>query len=170
MKEVSLHPALVGALLWLILTMLAKSIGKRVTPDNSKAGDLALQIVTLAFAWQISLSLIQVPLIKFIADAIRGGTQATLQATGWGLITASILGLIFIGLAIWQGRAFCNLESSEMATAWRPLVLFTVLLAAGGSTAPVVDQIADWLGANVALPVGRGLAAGIDYVAKLPRT
>lgn len=170
MEEVSLNPALVGSLLWLIMTMLAKSIGKRVTPDNSKAGDLLLQVVTLAFAWQISISLTQVPVIKFMSDAIRGGSQAALQATNWGIFTGLVIGLIFLGLGLWQAKIFSELESSAMATAWRPLVLFTVFMTAASATMPVVNEVANWLGQNIAVPAGRGMAAGINYVANLPQT
>ena len=170
MTEVTLNPAVVSSILWLLLTMFAKSVGKRVTAAMTKGGDLLLQIVTLAFAWQISLSLTQVPLIKFISDAVRGGSQAALQATGWAIITGTVIGLAFIGLGLWQAKKFSDLETKEMATAWQPLVLFTVFMTAGSATMPVVNEIATWLGQNVAVPIGKGLAALINYVCSLPNT
>ncbi|HJP81222.1 MAG TPA: hypothetical protein VJ841_02420 [Candidatus Saccharimonadales bacterium] len=169
-QQVQLNPAVVSAILWLILTMAAKAIGQRVTAAMSKGGDLALQVITLAFAWQISISLIQIPVLKFVSDAIRGGSQAALQATGWAVITGTVIGIVFLVLAGLQAKKFSELETKEMATAWQPLVLFTVLMAAGSATMPVINEVATWLGTYVAVPVGKGLAALINYVATLPHT
>ena len=168
--EIVLAAPLTGAIVWLFTTLLFKAIGQRVEPSKLKLSqtvwDFILDILTLLFAWQVALSLGQANLVQFVARELRGGAETMAEATGWGILTSLVIGIVFFAAAIVQGRKFA--AEDEVQTSWRHLLLFTIFMLAAGTLVPYAEEWATAISNNVAVPIGSAIASGINYLLGIP--
>jgi len=168
--EITLAAPLVGAIVWLFVTLIFKAIGQRVEPSKIKLSqsiwDFVLDFLTLLFAWQVALSLGQANIVQLIARELRGGAEEMADATGWGILTSLVIGIFFFILAVVQGRKFA--AEDELKEAWRPLSLFTIFMLVAGSLVPYAEDWATSVSTKIAVPVGSAIAAGVNYVLAIP--
>ena len=162
--EMRLNPAFVSALVWFFLTVISKAIGQRIPPGklSETIKDRLVDALTLMFAWQVALSLAQTKLIKGIVLLARGGATTVTSATGYAFFTNLVLGLIFLTVAVLQGLKFA--KEDELATAWRPLMFFSVSMLVASSMIPWVEEWATVITNQAAIPIAKGIAAGFNYL------
>jgi multisubunit Na+/H+ antiporter MnhC subunit len=161
---VQLNPAFVSALVWFFLTILSKAIGQRIPPGklSETIKDRLVDALTLMFAWQVALSLSQTNLIRGIVTVMRGGATTVVSATGWAIFTNLVIGLAFLALAVVMGLKFAR--EDELATAWQPLLLFSLGMLIASSMIPWVEEWATLITNNAAIPIAKGVAAGFNYL------
>ena len=168
MEDIALHPSLAGTMAWLFVTIIVRAIGQRIPPGklNQTVADAIFDILTLAMAWQVALSMSQAPLLKFLVREISGGATTMSEATGWSLIGGLVIGLAFLVIAIIQGRKFA--KEDELASSWRPLTIFGICMLVASSFLPWFEGVAGWISAHIALPVGNAVIAGINHILTIP--
>lgn len=161
---IPLNPAFVAALVWFFLTILSKAIGQRIPPGklSQNIKDRLIDALTLMFAWQVALSLVQTNLLRGLVLMARGGSTTVASATGWAFITNLVIGFIFLAYAGVQGLKFA--KEDELSTAWLPLLLFSLSMLVASSMIPWVEEWATLITNNAAIPVAKGIAAGFNYL------
>jgi hypothetical protein len=163
---INMHPALAGAMSWLLLAQLFKAIGQRIKPEkvSSRIWDLLFDLVTLLLVGQVAMSLAQANLVATVVSEIKGLFHVLLGGAG-GTVAEAAIAIVIAILAVIDARKFA--KTDELSTAWRPLVRFALWYLVAISMAPWVSDWSNTLSGWANTFGGRAFEA-ISYILNIP--